>query len=58
MSVFNILEHLLYIHMIVSRYIEGISAGIHRDIGELELWSSSILEDHFLNVRCSICVLQ
>ena len=42
--------------MLVSIYIEGVSAGIHRDIGEMELWSSSIL-DHFLNVRCSICVL-
>ena len=42
--------------MLVSRYIEGTSAGIHRDIGEIELWSSSIL-DHFFNVRCSICVV-
>ena len=42
--------------MLVSRYIEGTSAGIHHDIGEIELWSSSIL-DHFFNVRCSICVL-
>ena len=42
--------------MLVTRYIEGTSAGIHRDKGEIELWSSSIL-DHFLNVRCSICVL-
>ena len=50
------LQHLLYICMLVSRYFEGISTGIHRDIDEMELRSSSIL-DHFLNVRCSICVL-